>query len=100
MEVETYWHARFVVGLECNQLLLFSPETCVGILWMVWAYKNSMWIDRLGLKKKEVNCVFRVTQPQKCPYPTIFSCLFLSDCEFYIISIKKSVFKYYTNQHS
>lgn len=52
MEVETYWHARFVVGLECNQQLLFSPETCVGILWMVLAYKNSMWIDRLGLKKK------------------------------------------------
>lgn len=42
MEVETYCHARFVVGLECNQLLLFSPETCVGILWMVWAYKNRM----------------------------------------------------------
>lgn len=41
MEVETYCNARFVVGLECNQLLLFSPETCVGILWMVWAYKNS-----------------------------------------------------------
>lgn len=57
MEVETYWLARFVVGLECNQLLLFSPETCVGILWMVWAYKNSMWIDRLGLKKKSQLCV-------------------------------------------
>lgn len=57
MEVETYWHARFVVGLECNQQLLFSPETCVGILWMVWAYKNSMWIDRLGLKKKSQLCV-------------------------------------------
>lgn len=33
--------------------------------------------------------MFRVTQPilQKCPDPTIFWGLFLSDCDFCIISI-------------
>ena len=74
--------------IELIQLVLNSILVAKRFCWnkQVCAVIHKL-AHQLGLKK---NCVFRVTRPnlQKCPYPTIFRCQFLSDCEFYIISIK------------